>query len=197
MRPSPAPYDSAQWRQVKVDKYSCIKVDLNCYSVQEGHVGQVLDAKVYADRIEVYDAQNKCVAQHRRQHTRYAYYIQLDHYLDTLSRKPGALAGALALQQADQRLRHWFEQHFKERPKVFIELLHWMEQHGYTIEQVQPAISQCLQRCAHQALDLDKVKLLVQQAQQPSSATTPNQEGMSQTIAQHCKEQLANIAKLI
>ena len=198
MRPSPARYDSAQWRQLKVDKYSCVKVDLNFYSVSEGHVGQLLDVKVYPNTIEVYNAQNECIGIHERQHTRFDYYIKLDHYLITLSRKPGALAGSLGLQQADGRLRHWFNQHFKHQPKVFIELLLWMKQEQHTIEQVQLAIDKCLRICPHQSPDLDKIKVLVQQAQQPIRCTIkPAQDSMSATIAKHCQDQLAAIATML
>lgn len=198
MQPSPVRYDTAQWRQLKVDKYSCVKVDLNFYSVEEGHVGQMLDVKVYPNRIEVYNAQHQCIVQHERQHSRFAYYIHLDHYLNTLSRKPGALAGSLGLQQADKRLRDWFETHFKGQAKAFIELLIWMKQHQYKIERVQPAIDKCVQICPHQSPDLDKIKVLVQQSQQPSpEAVIPPQNSMSGTIAQYCNDQLAAIAALV
>jgi hypothetical protein len=64
-------YDTAELRAVRVDKYSSDQVDLNYYSVLEGHVGQVLDVKVYPDSIHVYDSKRKCIATHERQHSRF------------------------------------------------------------------------------------------------------------------------------
>ena len=123
MKAAPIPYDTAELSNLRVDKYSCIKVDTNWYSVPEGFVGHRIDVKTYPNQILIYSPGNQCIATHERRHTRFEYFLNLDHYLKTLGTKPGALRGSLTLFQADLGLRNIFSQHFEERPRDFIELL--------------------------------------------------------------------------
>jgi transposase/predicted transcriptional regulator len=110
MQPMPvSPYDVGQLHRVKVDKYSCIKVDTNYYSVPDDLVGERLNVKIYPHQIIIYNADNQVIAKHERHRTRFQFYLQIDHYLITLSRKPGALKGSLTLLQADTTLRAIFK----------------------------------------------------------------------------------------
>jgi len=192
------PYDTADLRSLRVNKYSCVEIDRNYYSVLEGHVGQILDVKVYADTIEVYNDKNKCIAIHERQHSRFQYYLQLDHYLKTLKTKPGALMGALSFRQADERLRALFETYFTLQAKVFIDLLLWCRSQNHSIEDLQKATHQCYTYCPHQLVDLDKIKVLLQRNSaiqiQPKSQPTSD---MSSDISAHCTQQLQTINALI
>ena len=191
------PYDTAELRAVRVDKYSCVQIDLNYYSVLEGHVGQVLDVKVYPDRIHIYDSKRKCIATHERQHSRFQYYLHLDHYLKTLRTKPGALMGSLSIQQADERLRTLFEQYFILQPKIFIDLLLWC-QSRYAIEEMQKATQQCYNYCPHQLVGLDKIKVLLQSnLSEKVQAKSLGTSDMSREIALHCTGQLEAINALI
>src|SRR6202034_2177402 len=52
----------------------------------------------YSAYVEVWH-QAKCVALHERCYERHQKVLLLDHYLDVLTRKPGALAGSTALEQ--------------------------------------------------------------------------------------------------
>src|ERR1019366_3688521 len=54
--------------------------------------------RVYSAYVEIW-YQAKCVARHERCYERHKKVLHLDHYLDTLSKKPGALAGSTALEQ--------------------------------------------------------------------------------------------------
>ena len=54
--------------------------------------------KVYSSYVEVW-YQGKCVARHERCYERHQKVLELEHYLDALTRKPGALAGSTALEQ--------------------------------------------------------------------------------------------------
>ena len=54
--------------------------------------------KVYSAYVEIW-YQAKCVARHERCYERHRKVLELDHYLDALTRKPGAMAGSTALEQ--------------------------------------------------------------------------------------------------
>ncbi len=199
MKTIPAtPYDTAALRSLRVDKYSCVQIDRNYYSVTEGHVGQILDVKIYPDSIEVYDHKKRCIAVHERQHSRFQYYLHLDHYLKTLKTKPGALMGALSFKQADERLRALFEQYFTLQSKVFIDLLLWCRSQNYSITDMQKAVQQCYACCPHQLVDLDKIKVLLQRDSNTQIQTTSlGTSDMSRDIATHCTQQPEAINALI
>jgi hypothetical protein len=80
----------------KVDKYATICVGTNRYSVPDKLVGRMVFVKSYSSYIRIsYD--NKEVCQHTRSYDRFAWHIDINHYLTTLQRKPGAIAGSVAL----------------------------------------------------------------------------------------------------
>jgi hypothetical protein len=80
-----------------VNSMGCVKVLTNAYSVPL-KVGVEVHAKTYASTVEVWkDGQR--VALHERCYGRQKQVLELEHYLDVLSRKPGALAGSRPLEQ--------------------------------------------------------------------------------------------------
>ena len=197
MKVPDSPYDASELVSRRVDKYSCIKVDTNWYSVPEGYVKLMLDVKIYPCEILVYNADNKHVATHVRVQTRYEYHLQIDHYLQTLHLKPGALKGSLTLQQADERLRHLFFHHFDETPRDFVEILLYLRDKQYSIVQFQQSIYECLRLCPHQSVSLDKIKILLMNGSNTDQAPTKAEDPMSKQIAQQCTNQLKEIQSLI
>ncbi|MGW2206975.1 IS21 family transposase [Streptomyces sp. NPDC001774] len=83
----------------RVDRYSQISVRMNRYSVPVRLIGRQVRVLVHASEIVVYDGRTE-VARHERLATRAGVRLELDHYLEGLLRKPGALPGATALEQA-------------------------------------------------------------------------------------------------
>lgn len=193
----PPAYDTGQLDQLRVDKYSCIKVDTNWYSVPEGHVGEMLQVKVYPDQILVYSPEGPCFATHRRMHTRFEYFLQIDHYLHTLHTKPGALAGSLTLLQAEEELRNLYLNHFKNSPKTFVEMLLFLRTGSYRITEFKKAVDRCLEICPHQELNPDKLKVLLQTKPDEKPSAPPCRGELSENIAQHCTDQLKAIQGLI
>jgi hypothetical protein len=156
----PTPYDAGQLRRLRIDKYSCIKVDTNYYSIPEDYPGTMVEVKVYPELIRIYDG-HLILTQHQRRHTRFEYFLHLEHYLKTLYTKPGALAGSKTLEQTDQQLRHIFQTWFIHRPAVFIDLLLFIRLKNLTIVQFLEAVEQCRHICPHQAPCEDKIKVLL------------------------------------
>lgn len=80
-----------------VNSLGCAKVLTNSYSVPLP-AGTPVQAKVYASVVEIWH-DGICLARHERCFGRHQQILELEHYLDVLSRKPGALAGSRPLEQ--------------------------------------------------------------------------------------------------
>jgi len=90
-------FDLAAVKFPVVNTSGCIRVLTNWYSVPLA-AGTEVEAKIHATYIEVW-RQGKCVARQERCFGRQQKVLDLNHYLEALERKPGALAGATALEQ--------------------------------------------------------------------------------------------------
>jgi hypothetical protein len=80
-----------------VDGYGCAKVRGNFYSAPL-KAGTKVQAKIGSTYIEVWQ-EGRCVARHERCYRQGQQVLDLEHYLEVLERKPGALAGSTPLQQ--------------------------------------------------------------------------------------------------
>lgn len=87
-----------------VTSLSCVKVKTNAYSVPV-KAGRTVEVKLSAASVEIWD-EGKRVARPERSYGRYREILDLEHYLDVLERKPGALAGSKPLEQW-RRLGRW------------------------------------------------------------------------------------------
>jgi transposase len=92
--------DLAQTTFPTVNSLGCAKVLTNAYSAPL-KAGTQVQAKVYASTVELWH-DGRCVARHERCYQRQQQVLDLEHYLDVLSRKPGALAGSRPLEQQRQ-----------------------------------------------------------------------------------------------
>ncbi len=80
-----------------VNGLGCVKVRTNAYSVPV-RAGRAVQAKITASSVGLW-YEGRCVATHERCYGRYQEVLDLEHYLDVLERKPGALAGSKPLAQ--------------------------------------------------------------------------------------------------
>jgi len=99
-------FDLAEASFPTVDGMGCARVRTNFYSVPL-RVGTVIQAKVYSTYVEMWH-EGACVARHERCYSRRQQILDLEHYLDVLEKKPGALAGSKPLEQW-RRLGRWPE----------------------------------------------------------------------------------------
>ena len=159
--PAPPSFDVGEMDQCKVDKYSVISYATNRYSVPDHLVGKILDVKVYPEKLHCY-YENQKICEHERQYSRHGWYINLDHYLYTLQRKPGALAGSQALESAPEDVKQTFEKYFANTAKDFVELLIFLRDHGYAFDKVTEAIQTLNRTCPHD-ISLDKIQALCMQ----------------------------------
>jgi transposase len=80
-----------------VDGKGCVRVKTNWYSTPVNAGARVM-VKVWPSQVEIY-YDLECVARHQRCYGRGHQLLNLEHYLDVLERKPGAMAGSTPLQQ--------------------------------------------------------------------------------------------------
>ena len=100
LRPLPSEvFDTTLTVEPRVDRYAQVMVRCNQYSVPARFIGHRLRVKLSASAVTVYD-RNSVVGRHQRAIGKGAKVLDLDHYLEILYRKPGALPGATALAQA-------------------------------------------------------------------------------------------------
>lgn len=100
LRPLPAePFDASVALHPKVDRKARIAVRGSHYSVPARLVGRRVEVALGARTLTVRDA-GQMVAIHQRSLHKGAQLLVLDHYLELLSRRPGAFAGSTPLAQA-------------------------------------------------------------------------------------------------
>lgn len=97
LRPLPGEgFDVAATLSCRVDAKARVCVRQSYYSVPARHAGRRLEVRLGATQVRVLAA-GKIIATHTRSLHKGSEDLQLDHYLEVLTRKPGALAGATAL----------------------------------------------------------------------------------------------------
>jgi len=90
-------FDLAEVTFPLVDKQGCVTVKTNAHSVP-APAGSRLEARVYPLHVEIWQGGRR-IARHERCHARRQQVVDLEHYLDVLGHKPGALAGSRPLEQ--------------------------------------------------------------------------------------------------
>lgn len=118
-----------------VDKWSTICLKSVHYSVPDSLVGKKVSVKIYSEKIVIFHGGKK-VARHERSYTAGDWKVTLDHYLNTMQCKPGALRGSVALKQAPQEIQDIFHKHFSDGPKGFVSLLIYARDNKFSYEDI-------------------------------------------------------------
>lgn len=188
--PTKPPFECSESLPVRVDKYSTITYKTSHYSVPDYLVGKMVIARVYPDKISLsYDDKTLCT--HIRLSGHAEWSIQLEHYTKTLKRKPGALAGSLALSQADSQLQKIYENYFQNRAKEFIELIEFCGKEGISTQKLQSIITYIKPR-REDDVTLDKIKILWERKEQNEPVRNSVNE-----IDAICNKQLTLLSELI
>ncbi|WP_433225555.1 IS21 family transposase [Microtetraspora malaysiensis] len=100
LRPLPEElFETGRWFTPRVDRFAQVTVRTNKYSVPVRLIGRSVRVLLHASDLVIYDGRAE-VARHERLPGKSGTRLDLDHYLETLVRKPGALPGSTALEQA-------------------------------------------------------------------------------------------------
>lgn len=88
-------FELAELSFPRVDGLGCVRVRTNLYSAP-APPGKTVEVRLYPSHVEVQD-EGRCIARHERCYGRQQQVLDLEHYLDVLERKPGALIGSKPL----------------------------------------------------------------------------------------------------
>lgn len=141
--PAVAMFECAEKKELRVDKYSTVLIDSCHYSVEEQYVGKMITAKVYPEKIICF-YENENIGEHEKKHGFNEWSIKLEHYLKTLMKKPGALAGSTALNQANNLVKSIYNQYYRTKPKEFVELILYILEKDKKISEIYESIEKLL-----------------------------------------------------
>jgi len=165
LSPLPPRYDTARISEVRADKYACISVDANHYSVPDYLVGKFVFIKIYPDRIIGYHDEKK-IASHKRRYGRKEWSININHYLKTLKLKPGALKRSTAFAQIKPGLRDIYQRYYQGKEKHFIELLQLTAE--YNLVSVKQAIA-LLEKVNPKGVSTEKIRTILERKDDTSN----------------------------
>ena len=156
--PCTGPLACSDSEQLRVDKYATVSYCTNRYSVSEKLVGCFIDVKIFSNTVEAY-YENKQVASHQRDYGKHQWVISIEHYLDTLRQKPGALDGSVAL-KCSPYLKKLYLQFYADAPRDFIDLLHYCRQNKVSAENLEATVSRLVGLCT-QSVTTEKLMALL------------------------------------
>jgi hypothetical protein len=161
------PLELSRMTEQTVDKYSFVRVDNNFYSVPEYLVGLELTVRSYIHDIIVYSGLNE-VCRHKRLEGYGEMSVDIFHYLDTLTKKPGALRNSKAL-RSEAELKSVFDRYYTDNAREFIAILR-----------------------AHQDKPMDEIVGILQAAGEGYPAINP--ELVTSNVMHHTQTQLYMIS---
>jgi transposase len=161
-------------QQLRVDKYATISHCTNRYSVSEKRVGCFVDVKVFSDKIEVF-FENEQVASHLRIYGKHQWIISIEHYLDTLRQKPGALKGSVALAYSPY-LKKLYQQFYTNAPRDFIDLLHYCRENKISEENLEATVLRLVGFCPQNVTTEKLMALLGNKPKEESKSMAVNNQ---------------------
>ncbi|GAA0356581.1 Mu transposase domain-containing protein [Bacillus horti] len=180
-------FDAARVLYCRVDKYATVAVDQNRYSVPDHLVGKQVMVKVYSTQILCFH-EGKRFAEHARLTGCHEWRLDLSHYIETLKKKPGALAGSTALHQASKKIKNIYETYYTKHERDFVHLLQYM-QDDVSLTEVECSIEEL--RAIHpNHVTTDKIKVLCAKNREiaiPTAALSKNECEIADQAKEHLR----------
>ena len=155
-----------QMAEYKVDKWSTICMNCSHYSVPDTLVGKMVTVKMYSEKLVILYNNDK-VAVHERIYSREkGWSIKLEHYLNTLLRKPGALNTSLALKQMPQQIQALFNKHFTDKARDFVFLLQYARENNFSDNDIIEAYASLKAR-GLRSISADQIKAMMYANKEP------------------------------
>ena len=176
---TPCVYDMGCFEQerYKVDKWATICMKGSHYSVPDTLVGKTVEVRIYSEKIAIFQGTER-VATHQRIHRAGGWSVDIDHYLTTLLRKPGAVGSSVALRQMPAKIRSIFHTHFSDCPKDFVLLLQYARDNGFSHDDIAGAAS-ALRSRGMKTLSIDRLKVMLHRG---AEADTPAADTLATVI---------------
>ena len=147
--------------QCEVDKQATVSVFGCHYSVPDSLARESVLVQLYSEKICIYDSSHKRVAEHERSYSKGSWTLDINHYIGTLMKKPGALKGSLALRQMPEKMQELFRVYFAENGKDFLNLLKYCREGGYDYRDILEAVKTIRMRGAR-IINYDQVRVALE-----------------------------------
>ena len=183
-----APLVCAEQMQLRVDKYATVSYRTNRYSVSDELVGKFVDVFIHADKLRIY-YQNKSIAIHGLDFGKHKWIIDIEHYLSTFKRKPGALAGSVAL-ASSYYLRGLYQNYFKNEPREFIDLLSYCQRFKINQEKLEESVKRLTSNNIS-GITIEKLRVIL------DNRDTPEIKTGNDEIFKNARHQLAQFTDLM
>ena len=175
------PYKCFETTNSKTDKYATVIVYGNRYSVPDFLVGKLINIRIFAEKIDTY-YNNKYLSTHLRNYGAHTWTLDINHYLTTLFRKPGALKGSVVFNQSDDKIKTIYDLYFTDESRGFIELLQYCKNKNISIEILETAIDKLKQICPTD-ISKDKIIMVIEKSQASEKKENMNCEIYQQSQA--------------
>ena len=198
LKPFPGNLGCFEVYEYIVDKWSTISMKNVHYSVPDSLVGEKVHVKVYSEKIVILYGKEK-VASHQRSYCGGDWCIKLEHYLRTLSRKPGALPHSVVWQRAPEELRRLYDIHFKEDNRTFVLLLDYARKNGFSGTDIVTACKELTGRGVRK-ISPDQVKAMLHGSVQGETEETmepPVLPAQQENIEREAVDMLEGITALM
>ena len=149
----------------------------------------MINAKIYSSKVICYHEQKK-ICSHKKSHGCGDWIINIDHYLKSLKKKPGAVVGSVAFSQMNKELQMLYGKHFQSNRKDFIELLIYMKENNKSLTEIQNIVHRLENLCPGD-ISTDKIKLISQRSKEENYF--PKSSGIEEVSL----SQLSHLAQLL
>ena len=156
-----------------MDKYATVSYRTNRYSVSDELVGKFVDVFIHADEFRIF-YENTSIATHGLNFGKHSWIIDIEHYLSTFRRKPGALAGSTAL-AGSHYLRNLYQNHFKDEPREFIDFLSYCQRLKINQEKLEESVKRLTSKDVS-GITIEKLRVILDNRDIPSKVKTENDE---------------------
>ena len=161
MLPFPGDFGCFELMQCVADKQSTISVKGVHYSVPDDFAGQSVVVQLYSEKLRIYDMAHKRIAELERSYVNGSWHFDINHYINTLMKKPGALKGSMALRQMPQKMQDLFNRHFADNGKDFLRLLKYCMDNEYNYTDILDAVKSIRIRGARN-INFDQIKVALE-----------------------------------
>ena len=176
---------------LKVDKQATFCFKRSHYSVPEQLIDQLVDVKVYSEKLKVYkDKQLLCI--HERCYSQ-KWILKLDHYLNTLVMKPGAMKGAVAFKQVPEALQQVYHTYFSKDSRSFIQLLRYAKDRNIDYTQIIAATHRA-EELGVSLISTDHVRQILENK---LKKIEPIKDQVTDQICRSAKQQLLTLTQLM
>jgi transposase len=174
--------------QLRVDKYATISYRTNRYSVPDHLTGEFVDVSIHSKELHVFYHNNR-VATHNRSFSKHHWTMDVEHYLSTFRRKPGALEGSVAL-VSNTCLRNLYQRYFQGSPRSFIDFLSYCRERKVSEEKLEESVKRLLSS-GNGILTAEKLQALL------GNETVVQKQSPDDRISQISKQQLSELTVLM